>query len=95
MRLEELNVCAEVRAEVASCGERDDERFQPPDGEGDREDGSHGPAGLGKGRGAAGKSPKSLAGTAHEMDSSSGAGGLPGILSRCRRSPRSRWSSPA
>jgi hypothetical protein len=42
MRLEELDVVAEIRAEVAARPEWQDERLQPPDGERDAEDNDRG-----------------------------------------------------
>ena len=51
MRLEQLDVAAEVRAEVATGPERDHDRLEPPDRERDREEDGGGPASLGQSHG--------------------------------------------
>ena len=57
IRLEELDVRAEIRPEIASGDERHRHCFEPPERDGDEEDGQRSPAGLGRDGDAVGLTP--------------------------------------
>jgi hypothetical protein len=65
MRLEELNVRAEVRAQIAAPVERDHQRLDPPDRQSDHEDSGDAPPRLGQRHGAPGEPRRDLAKWAH------------------------------
>src|SRR5207302_10265674 len=97
MRLEQLDVSAQVRAQIAARPEWDHERLHPPDRKRDDEDDPDCPPRLRERYRASGESEPGLAERAHGATDYLGPSRYAGILSRPWRRPdrRSRWSSRA
>jgi glycosyltransferase involved in cell wall biosynthesis len=81
VRLEQLDVRAQVGAEVAARPERDHERFEPPEDQRNDEDNARGAPGLSGGRSAPDESETGLAERAHGAKGYLGRHREAGILS--------------
>src|SRR5262245_56644443 len=88
MGLEELNVRAEVGAQVAAAVQRDQERLEPPDPERGSEADRDGRPGLGYRRSAPGEPRTDLAKRAHWRPEYLGHRGPAGILSAVSPAPQ-------